>query len=795
MSLSLSKRDSLLLLVLLVATALGGAPGCGGGGSGGDGGAGDTVATPTCGQPGTQCCAGNACGGGGCCVSGICMAQGSACVNLGGICSAGSCGNCGGPGQACCGADPSTGACTSAGTVCTAGTCTTCGDLGTQCCAGVGGGTGTCNGANAVCNGSNVCILCGAPGGACCPGSKCDGRGCCYDGFCSAEGSACGAGGGTCQAGRCSACGSATQPCCANLCYDGLLCKSGTCTACGGLGQACCETGTGAGTCQTGMTCAPSGVCSRCGGLGENCCAGSTCSEGCCSAGVCLAPGTGACPIKTPDGGVQGDGPIVGGGGTGGQVDAPLGGGGGAGGAVVAGAGGAGGTGGVVARTGGVTGTAVQTGGTSGTTVSTGGIQASTGGAGGGSTPPWTPPAGCGDGVVVAPERCDDGNTLPFDGCSSDCQNEPICNGPGPCTSRCGDGLVVGEECDDGNTANGDGCSSSCKVEAGFTCAQPALTEPLLLPAVYRDFRAHKPSDFEPGITGQTKATTGMVLADLDSEGKPVFAGGPADGGVQIGSKESFASWYRSSSVNHASASKLALWKSANGAFSNRWGASGEKWTLTEFAYYCGNVGEERLDANGEPIPCTLKYSSSTDCDKLLAKGLTMLTCAASGRTYSAYFLLDQMDGTPVFFPVDGDTFTPESELKTAMIPPPYDSSEMWPRETDSAGKSPLHNFSFTSEIRYWFRYDPDRAFKVDITGDDDVWVFINKKLAVDLGGIHTPVAGSVKLDGAAAAKFGLVAGNVYEVAVFQAERQTDSSTFKITLDGFNTAPSQCRPN
>ena len=59
-----------------------------------------------------------------------------------------------------------------------------------------------------------------------------------------------------------------------------------------------------------------------------------------------------------------------------------------------------------------------------------------------------------------------------------------------------------------------------------------------------------------------------------------------------------------------------------------------------------------------------------------------------------------------------------------------------------------LHNFSFTSEVRYWFKYEAGQTYQLDIVGDDDVWVFVNKKLAVDLGGIHTPVEGSVTLDG-----------------------------------------------
>ena len=35
-------------------------------------------------------------------------------------------------------------------------------------------------------------------------------------------------------------------------------------------------------------------------------------------------------------------------------------------------------------------------------------------------------------------------------------------------------------------------------------------------------------------------------------------------------------------------------------------------------------------------------------------------------------FILDRVDGTPLFFPVDGDTFTPSSKFTPATIPPPY---------------------------------------------------------------------------------------------------------------------------
>ena len=344
-------------------------------------------------------------------------------------------------------------------------------------------------------------------------------------------------------------------------------------------------------------------------------------------------------------------------------------------------------------------------------------------------SPSTCSPTVCGDGKQEGAEGCDDGNTMPFDRCSEDCQIEPDCSGVS-CTSTCGDGIVLNEACDDGNVANGDGCSSNCTVEAGWTCTQPALGDKMLVPVIYRDFRFHNPSDFEPGVNGPTGPSVGMVQTALDTEGKPVYTG-LTGLGVHVESQATFAEWYRTTSgVNHPTAAKMTLWKTAAGGYVNRYGANGEQW---------------------QP----------------------------------------GVDGNPLFFPVDQDPFTPAAELTAAQVPAFYDPT--LPYDVDAKGNQRLHNFSFTSEVRYWFKYEAGTTYELDFVGDDDVWVFINKKLAVDLGGLHPPSAGSVTLTAATAAKLGnLAIGNVYEIAVFQTERQTDASSYKLTLSGFNAAPTTC---
>jgi fibro-slime domain-containing protein len=437
----------------------------------------------------------------------------------------------------------------------------------------------------------------------------------------------------------------------------------------------------------------------------------------------------------------------------------------------------------------------------------------------------------CGDGKKEGAESCDDGNAVPFDGCSIDCQIEPTCKSGEGCTSQCGDGIVLGEGCDDGNVGEGDGCSKDCKVEPGWTCSQPPIGDTMMVPVVYRDFKFSKNvtggNDFETGVSGSYNPTTGMVNASLDAKGKPVLSS-TAPSTAHVASATSFATWYTDvSGTNHATPSKLTLYNDGKGNYVNRYGANGEQWSITTPANYCGTVADALLDAAGKPIPCTFKYmrqsvdggttGSPTDCQKMEDLGYTQLpgSCHSDNGTYKALYITKKVDGSPLFFPVDKDTFTPASELLGAQIPPYYDDGKTWPFDLDASGSKILHNFSFTSEVRYWFPFDKSKSYTLDFVGDDDVWVFINGKLAVDLGGVHTPVDGIIVIgaNGSGAttvtsfdaqgvattptkstAALGLQDGKVYEIAVFQAERQSTSSSYKLTLGGFNASPSSCTP-
>ena len=87
-------------------------------------------------------------------------------------------------------------------------------------------------------------------------------------------------------------------------------------------------------------------------------------------------------------------------------------------------------------------------------------------------------------------------------------------------------------------------------------------------------------------------------------------------------------------------------------------------------------------------------------------------------------------------------------------------------------------HFCFESHAKFAFK----RGLKFSIRGDDDIWVFINNKLAVDLGGTHLSTPGYVDLD--FFMKDAKV-DSIYDIDVFFCDRRTTMSNMRISTNIF----------
>jgi fibro-slime domain-containing protein len=107
-----------------------------------------------------------------------------------------------------------------------------------------------------------------------------------------------------------------------------------------------------------------------------------------------------------------------------------------------------------------------------------------------------------------------------------------------------------------------------------------------------------------------------------------------------------------------------------------------------------------------------------------------------------------------------------------------FDDSDFFPLDGIGWGEEiDGHNFHFTTEIHSSFTYRGGEVFT--FRGDDDVWVFVNHRLALDLGGVHGAEMGTVDFD-AQAVDLGITVGFTYDFDVFHAERHTVESNFRI---------------
>jgi hypothetical protein len=150
------------------------------------------------------------------------------------------------------------------------------------------------------------------------------------------------------------------------------------------------------------------------------------------------------------------------------------------------------------------------------------------------------------------------------------------------------------------------------------------------------------------------------------------------------------------------------------------------------------------------------------------------------------------------FFPLDGRGFG--ADPKTINF-----NGQPLDRTTNT------HNYSFAMQLTRKFNYSSGQNF--NFSGDDDVWVFVNGKLVLDLGGIHGPTSGSFVLVGGKAYSYanapvlpgnvidtanaklkkiidlGLVEDTVAQLDFFYSERQAVGSDIRITSNIITAVP------
>jgi len=130
---------------------------------------------------------------------------------------------------------------------------------------------------------------------------------------------------------------------------------------------------------------------------------------------------------------------------------------------------------------------------------------------------------------------------------------------------------------------------------------------------------------------------------------------------------------------------------------------------------------------------------------------------------------------------------------------PAYKPGLTWGRETwaestvegcGSNRDARTHNFGYTLAGSAEFKFARANADRFQFNGDDDMWVFIDGKLALDLGGVHSTVEGVIDIN-AWADKEKWEEGSTHAINFFYAERQTVESNLRLQFRLTDLSPSR----